>query len=124
MVTPISRDVVTMDLYDEKMSSVGQRVPEQSIEEQLEQFFISTTKTQKLFMIDGSKVGIVFDPSGEPIKVGYTTVGDRVALVSDKTIPQQVVQKIKAKIPPHCTYSIVCIGRINGMPFLQFLGLE
>ena len=121
MVTAIARDVATVELHSEKIDR-----KEQGIDEQLEQFFASTTKVQKLFRIEGSKVGIFFDPSGAPIKVGfgYTTVRDKVALASEDLISQQVTQKIKAKIPSGCTYSTVIIEKINGIPFFQFLGLE
>jgi hypothetical protein len=121
MVTAMSRDVASVDMSNEK---IDRKASGQSIDEQLEQFFASVTKVQKLFMINGSKVGIFFDPSGKPIKVGYTTVRDKVALASDDLIPQQVTQKIKAKLPSGCTYSMVIIEKINGIPFFQFLGLE
>jgi hypothetical protein len=120
MVTQVSRDIA-VDMYNEK---IDRQAPEQGSEEQLEHFFTSATKIQKLFMIDGSKVGIFFDPSGESIKVGYMTVGDKVALASDRPIPQQVIEKIKIKLPSGCTYSTVIIGKINGIPFFQYVGLE
>jgi len=109
---------------DQRMSSVSRRTFGQSVEEQLESMFTSSSKTQKIFTIDGNKVGVVFNPNGEALRVGFMTVSDPVVLVSDKTIPDPVTQRITAKIPPNLTHSTLCIGMINGLTPFQTLGLE
>jgi hypothetical protein len=109
---------------DQRMSSVSRRTFGQSVEEQLESMFTSSSKTQKIFIIDGSKVAVVFNPNGEALNVGFMTVNDPVVLVSDKAIPDPVAQRITAKIPSSLTHSTLCIGRINGLTPFQALGLE
>ena len=52
----------------------------QSIDEQLDQIFSSSSKTQQLFTIEGSRVGVIFNPGGEALRVGFMTVQDPVVL--------------------------------------------
>ncbi len=98
--------------------------PSLTVEEQLDRLFASKTKTQKLFTIDGSKVGIGFNPHGESLKAGGLTVQDGVVLVSDRAIPEQVEQRINVKIPSPYTYSVISMKSLNGQPLFQALGFE
>jgi hypothetical protein len=110
---------------EKKVSSTGQRaLGQQSIEQQLEELFKSRTKAQKLFTIDGHKVGVSYRPEGEPLALGGITVGDKVALLSDKDIPEEISNRICAKMPSGCTQSTVCLGSINGRSIFSFLSLD
>ncbi len=114
----------TLSSQDERVSSASQRTFGQSVEEQLETMFSSSVKTQHLFTIDGSKIGIIFNPTGEALRVGFMTVTDPVVLVSDRAIPDPIAQRITAKIPANRTHSTLSIGRINGRTPFQALGFE
>lgn len=94
------------------------------VEEQLEQFFKSTTKNQKLFTIDGTKIGIIFNPGGESLKLGFMTVTDPVVLVSEISIPEEVSSKIIKQIPQNCSHSTMSMGSINGQSTFVALGFE
>jgi hypothetical protein len=96
--------------------------PPMSLEEALTQFFSSSTKTQKLFTIDGSKVGIIFNPGGKAITTGSMQIGDPIALISDKPIPKEVKAFIDAKKPENCTYSTLTFGSVNGQSTFAYYG--
>lgn len=96
----------------------------QNLDEQLEELFSSADKAQKLFTIDGSKVGVIFNPSGASLEIGYMTVEDSVVFVSNKAIPENVSSQIMAKIPAGYTHSTVCIGSLNGRSIFEVLGFE
>lgn len=106
---------------DERTASIAQRTL-LGVEEQLEQLFRSQSKDQKIFTIDGSKVGVIFNPDGESLRAGFMTVRDKVVFISDKAIPQEVSNRIAAKIPAGCNHSTVCIGSINGQSIFDALG--
>lgn len=109
---------------NQKTSSVSKKVFNQTIEEQLEQFFKSSTKTQKLFNIDGFKIGIIFDPSGEAHKVGFMTIGDPIVLVSDRSIPDEVKDRVAKCMPENTSHSTLSFGSINGRPTFAALGFK
>jgi hypothetical protein len=109
---------------DGKVAAAVKRVRGQSVKEQLDTLFASTVKTQKLFTIDESKVGVVFNPNGGSFRVGFMTCEDPILLVSDRAIPDEVVKRITAKIPPHLSHSSLIVGRINGVTPFRELGLE
>ncbi len=108
---------------NQRMSSVSQRTFGQSVEEELENMFTGSDRTQKTFTINGSKVAVIFNPKGAAIQIGFMSLSDPVSIVSDKAIPASVVQKIVAKIPPKYTYSTLSMGTINGLTPFQALGL-
>lgn len=106
---------------NQKAFAASRKVFGKTIEEQLGQFFKSATKTQKLFNIDGAKIGIIFNPLGEALKIGFMTVSDSVVLVSDRSIPVEVKNRIVKCIPKGCTHSTFSFGYINGRsPFAAF----
>lgn len=112
---------------DQRVSSASRRaLGQQTVEQQLEELFRSTTKAQKLFTIEGSKVGVIYNPGGESLRAGFLTVSDPVVLVSNKSksIPEEVSNRITAKMPPGATHSTVCFGNINGRSTFAVLGFE
>jgi hypothetical protein len=109
---------------NQKTTSASRKVFGQTVEEQLEQLFKSSKKTQKLFIIDEMKVGIIFNPGGESLKVGFMTVGDPVVLVSERSIPEEVASRITRYIPQNCTHSTLSFGSINGRSTFSVLGFE
>ena len=109
---------------NQKTSSIRRKVFGKSVDEQLEQFFKSSRKTQKLFTIDGTKVGIIFNPGGESLKIGFMTVKDPVVLISERSVPDEVSSRITRHIPENCTHSTLLFGSINGRPTLSALGFE
>lgn len=115
---------VTLGDKNHKTSSFGLKRFGQTIEEQLEQLFRSSGKTQKLFSIDGTKVGVIFNPGKKSLEIGFMTVTDPVVLISDKAIPKEIANRITGKIPANCTYSTVSLGSINGRSIFTFLGFE
>ena len=111
----------TVSSQCKKIISIFQKTFNPTIEEQLEQFFKSSSKTQKLFTIDGNKVGVFYNPEGEALTLGVITTCDPVVLVSDKTIPENVSKQIIAKIPKGSSYSTLCLGSINGRSTFEVL---
>lgn len=105
-------------------SLIQKNTKKQSIDEQLDEFFKSSTTTKKLFLFDQEKVAIFFSPHKEPIKVGCITVKDGIALVSESSISEKVLAKISSKIPVGYYYSQVAIGNINGQSTLKYLKFE
>ena len=83
-------------------------------------------KTSKqLFMIDGTKVAIVFNPTtpGKTEILGID-VGNKVALVSEKRLSAQMVGAIRAIIPSKYQIAQLVLPPVNGKPIFQYLGLE
>lgn len=107
---------------DQRVSSFGQRALGQNIDEQLDQLFTSSRKTQRLFTIGESRVGVIFNPNGESLRVGFITVRDPVVLISNTDIPEAVSLRITAKIPAGCSHSTLCLGSINGQSIFTVLG--
>jgi len=99
-----------------------QIVPE--VEEQLEEIFRSTRKTQKLFLIDEYKVGIIFNPQSEYIYIGSLSLKMPVILVSDRDLPEEVIERITTKIPEGYKFSKFTNSQINGRPVLECFGFE
>ncbi|HEX2578802.1 MAG TPA: hypothetical protein VHK67_00160 [Rhabdochlamydiaceae bacterium] len=107
------------------------KIPPQSMEvgkiEQLEQFFKTTANVQKLFKVDGVKVGIFFAPNAERIKV--KPLGDfscQVFLMLEKELPNHALEKITSKIPSkYKWYHLVAKNvSFDGKSIFQVLGFE
>src|ERR1041385_2316238 len=94
---------------DEQIGDIRRNVLGKGIGEQLEDLFKSSKKIQKLFTIDGYKVGVIFNPNGEALKVGFMTVKDGVVLVSDKSLPEEVSNTVVNKIPSTYTHSTLSL---------------
>ena len=78
-------------------------ISEKSIDKQLEELFKSSEKTQKLFVINNLKVGVIFNPRREKIEIGLREVSDHVILASLKPVPKAVWEFIENKAPPNQT---------------------
>jgi len=82
--------------------------------------------TQKLFIIDGIKVAIVFNPIAKrtvTVLPGIT-ISDKVLLLSEKKLPQGIVDKIRATIPLKLGMSQTQIATVGNKTIFQRLGLE
>lgn len=97
---------------------------EENAHEQLTELFSSSEKSQKIIYVDGYKIGVIFNPEGESLKLGFLTVKDGVVLISSKSLPKDVVEQVTAYIPEGYTYSILSFGSINGQSPFVALGLE
>lgn len=102
----------------------GASTPSLTVEEHLDQIFASKTRAQKVLMVDGSKVGVIFDPEGEALNAAGVSVRDFVVLISDQKLPELVERRINAKIPATYTYSVIVMNRVNGRTPFQAFGLE
>lgn len=113
-------------------------VPQQSVAGgelepgQLEQFFKTTTSVQKLFKVNDVKVGIIFGPNAERIKVKpFGEFRVQVLLILEKKLPAHVLEKITSKIPSKYTWHHAIAedvrfegGQFNGKSIFQALGFE
>lgn len=108
----------------QKISAVSRQVFGQTFEEQLQLLFKSSTQTQKLFTIDGNKIGIIVNPTAEPFQVAFMTILDPMVLVSDKPIPDEIERRIKKWIPDNWAYTTLSVGSINGYSTFAVLGFE
>lgn len=109
---------------DERVSEVSQRRFPRTVEQQLDDFFTATSKAQRIFNVDDARVGIIYNPEGESLRIGLFTVTDQVVLISERAIPEAVANRIAARIPSHLSYSTLCFGSINGSPTFSYLGFE
>ena len=107
---------------DQKVSSITQKTLVQSTEQKLDKFFKSPKKIQEIFYINGTKVGIIFNPQGKALEGSFSII-DHIALCSESAISEDVKKQIDAKKPSNCTYSTLEMKTfINGQPLLQALG--
>lgn len=82
----------------------------QDIKKGLEKMFGSITKVNKLFVVDGVNIGVIFNPKKEKIKFGEeSTFYSQVILVFHEDTPDKVVNKIKEVIPQKYTISKLCL---------------
>ncbi|HEX4839964.1 MAG TPA: hypothetical protein VFU89_05945 [Rhabdochlamydiaceae bacterium] len=113
------------------------KLPKQSVAggelepEQLDQFFKTTDAVQKLFKVNGVKVGIIFGPKAKRIKVRpFGEFGCQVFLILEKELPDHVLEKITSKIPSkYSWYHIVAgvqfeRGQFDGKSIFQVLEFE
>lgn len=89
----------------------------ESIDEQLEELFKSSEKTQKLFVINKLKVGVIFNPRREKIEIGLREVSEHVILASLKPVPKAVWDIIENKAPPNQTSANLHAAWGNGIIF-------
>jgi len=81
--------------------------------------------TQKLFTIDGIKVAIVYNPTKRTVTVlPGTTISDKVLLLSEKKLPQSIVDKIRATIPSELGMAQAQIAKVGNKTVFQRLELE
>ncbi len=92
-------------------------ISEESIDEQLEELFKSSEKTQKLFVINNLKVGVIFNPRREKIEIGLREVSEHVILASLKPVPKAVWEFIENKAPPNQTSRNLYDAWGNGVLF-------
>jgi hypothetical protein len=95
------------------------------IEIQLQEFFKSTELTKKLFIIDGQKVGIIFNPKREILKFGFLSVGSAVIIASNATISENMKDRINASTPEQYQKGrSIFTGTLNGQSPLKIFGFE
>lgn len=109
---------------NQRISSVGQKKLGLTMEEQLAQMFKSPIPSKKLFTIGDTKVGVIFNPNRDSIRIGFISVMDHIALVSNKSIPDEIMERISSQIPAGYTHSTLCLGSYNGGSIFTAVGLE
>lgn len=92
----------------------------------LEQMFKAKTKTNRLFEVDGAKIGVIFNPHEERVKIGIEySFYDKVILVCNEGTPDKGLRKIKEAIPKEYSTIELCDGNyINGKPIFQMVKWE
>ncbi len=110
---------------DQRVCSARDRTIGQKFENKLNKLFSAKVKHQVLFNIDGHKVGVIFNPKGEALRIGFLTVANAVVLIYDKPIPAEIRDFFATKIASagH-SYSTLSFGSINGQPTFKYLGFE
>lgn len=114
------------------------------IEAELEEFFKSKKKCQKLFIIEGENVGIVFDPSGGKIEFPPVTVTDfgtgkeiqqsgsrsssPIVIIYDNSkthtmLPRSVESKIASKLPRNYKVDMHIVGKKHLLAY-GFIGTD
>ncbi len=84
--------------------------------------FKDNQENKAIFLFGEQKVGILFRPDGEAFKVGFMSVKDPVVILSNKSIPSDLLTLIASKIPKPYTYSTLCIGRMNDKTIFEAAG--
>jgi hypothetical protein len=109
---------------DSPVFCVWKRLFGQPLNEELDQFFRSHQVTRKIFFINKYKIGLVFNPKNEPLKLGFFSPNDTVIIVADTTLPEEIIQRILRKLPPKSSYSTLIYSSINGVPTFKAFDFE
>jgi len=97
----------------------------QEIKKELEKMFESITKVKRLFVVDGAKICVIFNPNKEKVDFGADiTFRSHVILAFKTDTPGKVVNKIKETIPQKYSTSELSQNTISGKPIFQWLNLE
>lgn len=80
--------------------SIDEQIEEvPDIDEQLEEFFKSSKRTQKSFVINNNRVGIIFNPTREKVEIGLCSADKHLIVASLRPIPDAVWEIIENKAP-------------------------
>ncbi len=94
------------------------------IESALIELFKSTSRIQKLMYISGDKVGILYSPSGDVVKMESLNIQGKVALISERSLKKETVKLIKQYTPNQEAPSQLATGLFNGQSIFKFFGFE
>jgi len=103
--------------------------PDKNLEKEITVFIEKAIKinkiSQQLFTVNGIKVAIIFNPTTQRrMVVAGIDVGDKVAIVAEKKLPQQITDEISAIIPSRYNIHTQIMSQCQGKPIFQYLGLE
>lgn len=119
------RASLIQDLSSQNVDLVYKQKKGPSFQAQLQELFQSTERTQKLFRVDKSKIGIIFNPKREDMKFGSFIVGFPVVIVSNSNIPENILNQIKESTPEqYKNYYISEGSTFNGQSSMKLFGFE